>query len=133
MSGLVLSCSDGRLHESLLALQTRLGLDHADRVAVPGGPAALLRSEQERRCLLGWLTPLVPAHAIDTIVLAAHQDCLAYAAARRVAADERAVIERDLLGAREVVRAAFNDVSVSAYFISLEPGGARFGSAERVD
>ena len=133
MPGLVLTCSDGRLHESLLALQTRLGIDHADRIAVPGGPAALLRGEQERRCLVGWLETIVPAHAVDTIVLVAHEDCLAYATARRVAVDERALIERDLRNARDMVRAAFHDVSVSAYRVPLEAGGARFGSAERVD
>jgi len=133
VAGLVLACSDGRLHESLLALQTRLGLDHADRISVPGGPLALLRSEHERRSLLDWLTTLVPAHDIDTIVLAAHEDCLAYTRARRAGVDERAAVARDLRAARDVVRGRLSGLTVPMYVVPYDVVAARFGSAERVD
>ena len=131
MSGLVLACADGRLHDALLALQTRLGLEQADRLLVPGGPAALLRGEHERLSILGWLTMLVPARDVDTIVLVSHEDCLAYAARRVAGIDEHARLDSDLQAARELVSSRLPGATVATYLIPYQTATGRFGSAER--
>lgn len=73
---LVIACSDGRMQEQLDEfLQNHLGIQHYDRMYVPGGPGALsssgfefMRPDQLRReC-----TFLVEAHAIRDLILIFH-------------------------------------------------------------
>src|ERR1044071_3713543 len=72
-------CSDGRygaimddfLHETLL-------MPHYDRVAIPGGAAALaghLLARRERSALERQIKLLVEGHQLTRLVMIAHQDC----------------------------------------------------------
>jgi hypothetical protein len=72
-------CSDGRYGEAMDEfLHDCLGLPHYDRVAIPGGAACLaghLLAMRERGALVRQLKFLVESHALNRVVLIAHQDC----------------------------------------------------------
>jgi hypothetical protein len=132
VGAIILACSDGRLREQLLALETRLGIEGADRVQVPGGPLALLRTEHQRRSLTDWLGLLIPAHAIERICLVSHEDCLGYAPLRAAGHDERRALERDAHAARDQLRQRLPHVVVEGYIVPFDSTAHRFGSPERV-
>lgn len=75
-------CSDGRVGEQMdQFLHEGLSLPRYDRVACPGGPAALagrLMAFWECRGVEDQLRFLVRAHGLKQVVLIAHQDCAYY-------------------------------------------------------
>ena len=72
-------CSDGRYGEQMDDfLHTHLRLPHYDRVAMPGGCAALAShfvTMREEMALDRQLRFLIASHKLHTVVLIAHQDC----------------------------------------------------------
>ena len=76
-------CSDGRVGEHFDDfLQQGLGLPRYDRVALPGGPACLAghtEAHLEEQGVVDELKFLVEAHALERIVLIAHEGCAFYA------------------------------------------------------
>ncbi len=74
-SALVVACSDGRLQENVDEfLEKSLGITHYDRMYVPGGPGALIGTEEvtrshnfRREC-----RNLVALHGIKHVVLLFH-------------------------------------------------------------
>lgn len=101
-------CSDGRFGDQCdQFLHDRLGLPNYDRIALPGGPGALVGHEQaaiDRNALLDDLMFLVRAHELDRIVLIAHQACAFYAtrlglsgdALRQQQIDDLAAVAREM-------------------------------------
>ena len=75
-------CSDGRLGEHFDDfLQNGLKLPRYDRIAMPGGPAALAEhaaTRLEHAAVADELNFLVEVHGLDRIVLIQHQDCAFY-------------------------------------------------------
>jgi hypothetical protein len=76
-------CSDGRFGEHVDDfLHHALKLPRYDRLAVPGGAACLaghLFAYREEWALVEQLQFLIRAHALERLVLIAHQDCAFYA------------------------------------------------------
>jgi hypothetical protein len=74
-----LYCSDGRYGEQMDDfLHNALLLPHYDRVAIPGGAAALaghLLATRERIALERQILFLIDAHELDTLVFIAHENC----------------------------------------------------------
>src|SRR5947209_995720 len=72
-------CSDGRYGEQMDDfLHNSLKLPRYDRVAIPGGAAALaghMPAMRERSALERQLRFLIEAHELTRVVLIAHQDC----------------------------------------------------------
>src|SRR6186997_30832 len=72
-------CSDGRYNEQFDEfLHTRLELPRYDRLAIPGGAAALaghFAAYREEDSLRDQLRFLIVAHELERIVLIAHQGC----------------------------------------------------------
>jgi hypothetical protein len=81
-------CSDGRLGDHIDEfLHKGLGLPRYDRLACPGGPAALagrLAASWESRSIEEHLRFLVRVHEIKRVVLLAHRGCAYYAEYLRI-------------------------------------------------
>ncbi len=81
-------CSDGRFGEHVDDfLKNALKLPRYDRLAVPGGAACLaghLFAYREEWGLVEQLHFLIRAHALERLVLIAHQDCAFYSEHMRV-------------------------------------------------
>jgi hypothetical protein len=132
---LIVSCADGRLRELLLTLETRLGIDNADRLLVPGGPLALLEGQRSHTTMVEWLDELVGGHGVELVCLVAHEDCLAYSGRLAgLAGHEREVLERDLMRAKTLVSHRHPSVRVECFVVPYEPGShpGRLASPERV-
>ena len=132
---LIVSCADARLRELLLALETRLGIEAADRLLVPGGPLALLEGQHGRQAMLDWLDLLLAGHDIGLACLVSHEDCLAYA--RRLAGrpeSERATLEGDLVAAGTLLVTRYPGLRVECFVVPRGHDGdvARLGSPGRV-
>lgn len=73
---LVVACSDGRLQANVDDfLQNHLGIEHYDRLFMPGGPGALSQSGHEFLRSDWWrrdCTFLLSAHQIEDVVLLFH-------------------------------------------------------------
>jgi hypothetical protein len=132
---LIVSCAGGRLRELLLALETRLGVDGADRLLVPGGPLAFLEDQRARATMIEWLDLLVRGHTVELVCLVAHEDCLAYSGRLEgLAGHEREVLERDLMQVKTLVAARHPSVRVECFVVPHEPGPrpGRLTTPERV-
>ncbi len=133
-AAIIVACADGRLREYLLALETRLDIDGADRLLVPGGPLAFLR-QHERTTMLGWLDMLVRVRGTELLCLVSHEDCLAYA--DRLAdtgLTERRALERDLAQAGQVVASRFASLRIEGFIVPRDPAlrPGRLSAPERI-
>lgn len=124
-----LFCSDGRLGEQVDdLLQRGLSLPRYDRLACPGGPAALagrLLAFWECQGVEHQLRFLVRSHGLRKVVLIAHQGCAYYDQRLGVAGSElEAQQRRDLdLASAAVARLGLEAL---AYFARRTPAGVRF-------
>jgi hypothetical protein len=133
-TALIVSCADGRLRELLLALETRLGVENADRLLVPGGPLGLL-GQRSQATMVEWLDQLVGGHDVELVCLVAHEDCLAYSGRLAgLAGREREVLERDLVGAKALVAGRYPSLRVECFVVPRELGSrpGRLTTPERV-
>jgi hypothetical protein len=128
--GLAVYCSDGRFAAQVDDfLRGRLKLASCDRLAVPGGPAALVAREQavlDANGVLNELAFLVEAHQSDSVVLIAHAGCAFYSARLGLSAGDMEPAQRDdLRRARDLIAKRLPTVRVDSFF-------ARVGDAGRV-
>lgn len=136
MKTLIIACSDGRIADSLDALQARLGEPEADRILVPGGPLMLTRSGNGRRFALEAVRVHLEAEGVRAIHLVSHQSCKAYERALGgFGFDQQELLERDLRRARTLLENEYPNVEVHTYVIPWRENGrgAGFGPAERVE
>jgi hypothetical protein len=113
-------CSDGRYGDQIDEFLHRgLALPRYDRVAVPGGPAALAEhmiAMRERAAMERQVKFLVEAHGLRRVVLIAHQDCAFYRLVRiRAGSLEQQQVD-DLARAAGRIRESAPGVAVDAYF-----------------
>ena len=113
-------CSDGRYGDQIDEfLHAGLGFPRYDRVAVPGGAAALadhMIVMRERAALERQVKFLVEAHALRRVVLIAHQDCAFYHLVRiRAGSLEQQQVE-DLARAADRIRGFAPGLAVDGYF-----------------
>jgi hypothetical protein len=113
-------CSDGRYGDQIDEFLHRgLGLPRYDRVAVPGGAAALAEhmvAMRERAALERQVKFLVEAHGLRRVVLIAHQDCAFYGLVRiRSGSLEQQQVE-DLSRAADRIRGFAPGLAVDGYF-----------------
>jgi hypothetical protein len=118
-------CSDGRFGEQFDEfLHERLELPHYDRLAVPGGAAALaghVSAHREQGALVEELRFLIDSHSLQRVVLIAHRNCGFYL--KKLHYDERDLRrkqEEDLARSADVIRAMGRHLIVEAYFASVE-------------
>lgn len=120
-------CADGRFGDQMDEfLHQGLALPRYDRVAVPGGAACLadhVQAMRERSALERQIGFLVEAHALDRVVLIAHQDCAFYGTIRWRAASLEAQQFADLARAAEKVRAYAVGLEVDAYIAKRTADG----------
>jgi len=117
-------CSDGRYGEQMDDfLHHSLGLPRYDRVAVPGGAACLaghILAVRERHALEKQLRFLVEAHALNRLVLIAHQDCGFYKHNVHAYKLKQTPLEHfqagDLAKAAQIMCTWSKDLVVDAYF-----------------
>ena len=112
-------CSDGRYGDQIDEFLHRgLGFPRYDRVAVPGGPAALadhMIAMRERAALERQVRFLVEAHDLHRVVLIAHQDCAFYGLIRLRGSLEQQQVD-DLARAADRIRGYAPQLAVEAYF-----------------
>ena len=112
-------CSDGRYGDQIDEFLHRgLGLPRYDRVAVPGGAAALadhMIAMRERAALERQVRFLVEAHELERVVLIAHQDCAFYRLVRLKGSLEQQQVD-DLARAAERIRGYAPGLAVDAFF-----------------
>jgi hypothetical protein len=127
-------CSDGRYGDQFDEfLHNALGLPRYDRVAAPGGPACLASHSvaiREQGAMEKELRFLITAHALNRVVLIAHQDCGFYTHVKLWGVSLEEQQRRDMAKAAQAVRGWFDGVIVDAYFARKVEGRVRF---ERVD
>lgn len=128
-------CSDGRVGEHFDDfLQRGLGLPLYDRVALPGGPACLAghpRAHLEEQGVVDELKFLVEAHALERIVLIAHQGCAFYDARLGLDGRRMELVQRaDLVRAAAATRRVTGIEAVEGYFARLIEGAIRFEPVE---
>ncbi|MEM6316009.1 MAG: carbonic anhydrase [Planctomycetota bacterium] len=122
-------CSDGRIGEHVDDFMTNaLDLPHYDRIAVPGGPAALVARPDaalppER--MLGELRFLIEAHNLQRIVLIQHDDCGFYHA-RVKETDIEAVQRRDVDELAALLRKSTGIENIRGYFARFTDDGMVF-------
>ena len=102
-------CSDGRLGEHFDDfLMNGLKLPRYDRVALPGGPAALAQhpeTQLEHAAVADELKFLVEVHGIQRVVLIQHQNCAFYTGRLKLSGFQVEARQRDdLTEAAEFVR-----------------------------
>src|SRR5687767_219719 len=124
-------CSDGRLGEHFDDfLMNGLKLPRYDRLALPGGPAALAEhpeTRMEHAAVVDELKFLVEVHGLQRVVLIQHQNCAFYT--RRLGL-EGFDVERqqrdDLEAAAEFVRRTSGVDRVDTYFARRFDAAVRF-------
>jgi hypothetical protein len=127
-------CSDGRFGEHVDDfLKNALKLPRYDRLAVPGGAGCLaghLFAYREEWALIEQLQFLIRAHAIERLVLIAHQDCAFYAEQLRVSSLPLETRQReDLQTAAARIRSFAPILRLDLFFARKDPSGAiRFES-----
>jgi hypothetical protein len=127
-------CSDGRYGEHMDDfLHNCLHLPRYDRVAIPGGAACLaghLLAMRERSALDRQLRFLVEGHALDRIVLIAHEDCGFYRHHVHPSKLKRQPLEQlqaaDLAAVAALLRAYNRRLEIDAWFARKVDGLVRF-------
>ncbi len=128
-------CSDGRLGEHFDDfLQNGLKLPRYDRLALPGGPAALAQhaaTRLEHAAVADELKFLVEVHGLDRVVLIQHQNCAFYTTRLGLSGFSVEQQQRaDLKAAAEFVRQVINVDRIDAYFARQMDGHIRFEAIE---
>ena len=128
-------CSDGRFGEAFDEfLHKGLGLPKVDRVALPGGPAALAGYSQARLAESGVVDELkflVEAHELDRVILIQHGGCAFYKARLGVRDESLEQLQRaDLARAAYTVRHAISVTNIEGYFARPDPDGIMFEKVE---
>lgn len=128
-------CSDGRIGEQCDDLcQNALGLPRYDRLVVPGGAACLAghpEIEHEEHASHEELRFLIDVHAIERVVLIAHEGCAFYSHRLRVKGDDlRARQIDDLALACRHVQQLASSLCVEAFYAAIQGDRVRF---ERVE
>ena len=128
-------CSDGRFGEAFDEfLMKGLGLPKVDRVALPGGPAALAGYSQARLAESGVVDEvkfLVEAHELDRVILIQHGGCAFYKARLEVRDESLEQLQKaDLARAAYTVRHAINVTNIEGYFARPDPDGIMFEKVE---
>ena len=124
-------CSDGRFGEHFDDFLTHgLKLPYYDRVALPGGPACLVRhgnSDAFQAGVLDELKFLVEGHGLDRVVLIQHGDCAYYAQRLELGDDNIAARQRaDVAHAVELIRRTTNLQAIDAYLATPKDGHVIF-------
>ncbi|HYO11119.1 MAG TPA: carbonic anhydrase [Tepidisphaeraceae bacterium] len=114
-------CSDGRVGEHFDDfLQHGLKLPRYDRVALPGGPAALAEHREtalEHAAVADELQFLVDVHGIQRVVLIQHQNCAFYTSRLNLSGIKVEQQQNDdLRRAADLVRKITRVEQVEAYF-----------------
>lgn len=129
-------CSDGRFGDQCDdLLHNALQLPRYDRLALPGGAACLAGyfiTCHEEEAAIEQLRFLVKVHALERVIVIAHQDCAFYSEWLRVppALLESQQLE-DLQKALARIRFHFTSLELNAYFARKQPDGAvRFEQLE---
>jgi hypothetical protein len=127
-------CSDGRLGDHFDDFLTNgLKLPRCDRVALPGGPAALAEHVQTKLAhdaVADELQFLIEVHGLDRVVLIQHQNCAFYTRRLGLSGFEVEVEQRkDLSSAAQFVR-KITGVQVDCYFARRMDGAVRFEKVE---
>jgi len=124
-------CSDGRLGEHFDDfLMNGLKLPRYDRLALPGGPAALAEHAEtklEHAAVADELNFLVEVHGLQRVVLIQHQNCAFYTGRLKLEgfAVERRQLE-DLASAAQFVRKVTGVDRVDLYFARQLENAVRF-------
>lgn len=118
-------CSDGRYGEQFDEfLHDALRLPRYDRLATPGGAACLaghFATYRQEDSALDQIRFLVESHALDRVVLIAHESCGYYTRLLHTRpADLRAKQEEDLHRAAERLRGLHAGLGIDAYYARLE-------------
>ncbi len=124
-------CSDGRIGDHMDEfLHKGLGLPRYDRVACPGGPAALagrLLAFWESRGVLDQLRFLVHVHDVRQVVLVAHAGCAYYQERLGVAPDAIEAEQRaDLQRGASAVERIDAQLEVAAFFAHLDGSAVEY-------
>jgi len=136
MSHLIISCIDGRIRDRVRELEEKIGEKNSLWILVPGGPLAFSEPNTEIESLLSWIDTLITRQGVHKIVLASHQQCLAYG--RKLGGffhDEREILARDLAKAKKALLEKFFGIRVECYIVpwlDRESPGI-FGPAEMID
>ncbi len=114
-------CSDGRVGEHFDDfLQNGLNLPRYDRVALPGGPAALAGYAEARLAQEGAVDELrflIEAHGLTRVVLIQHEACAFYAARLQVSEKQIGHLQRaDLVRAAYFIRHVTGLEQIDGYF-----------------
>jgi len=127
-----LYCSDGRYGEQFDEfLHHCLGLPRYDRLAAPGGAACLaghFATYRQEEATLDQVRFLVESHALDRVVLIAHESCGYYLRLLGTSPEEvRAKQEADLRRVGERLRGLHASLRVDAYYarVASETQGRR--------
>ena len=128
-------CSDGRLGEHFDDfLLNGLRLPRYDRLALPGGPAALAahaETKLEHAAVVDELKFLVEVHGLNRVVLIQHQNCAFYTNRLGLSGFEVEVVQRnDLAEAAEFVRKTTGVQNVETYFARRFDAAVRFEKIE---
>ena len=124
-------CSDGRMGEHFDDfLMNGLKLPRYDRLALPGGPAALAdhsETKLEHAAVADELKFLVEVHGLNRVVLIQHQNCAFYTGRLKLEgfAVERTQLE-DLASAAAFVRKVTGVDRVDVYFARQLENAVRF-------
>jgi hypothetical protein len=118
-------CSDGRYGEQFDEfLHEALGLPRYDRLAIPGGAAALaghFAAYREEEALIEQLRFLVVSHNLERVVLIAHRGCGFYV--KKLHTSEEGLRHRqeeDLAKAAAAINARLPRLRVDAYFSGVD-------------
>jgi hypothetical protein len=123
-------CSDGRFGEQMDEfLHIALALPRYDRVAVPGGAACMaghMMIFHEANALERQLSFLIAAHALNKVVLIAHENCAFYQGLWIGTTNLEEQQRSDLKKAADQIRKHHGKVEVQAYFARKVEGRVRF-------
>ena len=123
-------CSDGRYGEQMDEFRHQdLGLPRYDRVAVPGGGACLaghVNAFREKDAVERQLTFLIREHALQRVVLIAHEGCAFYKDVWRAGKSLEQLQSEDLKKAAEQIRLWNTKVMIEAYFARKMEGRVAF-------
>ena len=119
-------CSDGRFGDQVgQFMRDGLAVKNFDRIAVPGGPGALIGhkgANMQAGGVLADLKFLIEAHELSRVVLIAHDGCAFYKAALGLDATQLEPQQHtDLKAAAESIRRAVNVPTIEAYFARRTP------------
>src|SRR5580658_448151 len=121
----VLCCFDHRISMAVRKFLKKQGIERADMIIVAGGAKTLAspRNDFEQEFILEQVRLSIRLHQTKRVLVMSHSDCATYGGLAHFNGDRDAEAEHhraELLRARDLLNASFENIAVEPYFVKFD-------------